>query len=93
MRSLPKCRPLLSLRPLERGSGGRRRGAPPPRPPPAAPPRGGGGAPGPPPPPPHPPFITGSPAGQCLNSPVGSKKCQYPSMWRQPVAILPESPR
>ena len=74
MRSLPKCRPLLSLRPLERGSGG-------------------GGPARPPPPPPPPPFITGSPAGQCLNSPVGSKKCQYPSMWRQPVAILPESPR
>ena len=75
MRSLPKCRPLLSLRPLERGWGG------------------GGGGRAPPPPPPPPPFITGSPAGQCLNSPVGSKKCQYPSMWRQPVAILPESPR
>ena len=69
MRSLPKCRPLLSLRPLERGGGGPPRRAPPT------------------------PFITGSPAGQCLNSPVGSKKCQYPSMWRQPVAILPESPR
>lgn len=68
MRSLPKCRPLLSLRPLERGSARRSRRA-------------------------DPPFITGSPAGQCLNSPVGSKKCQYPSMWRQPVAILPESPR
>ena len=108
MRSLPKCRPLLSLRPLERGSGGGGPGPPPPPPPPG--PRGGGGArpprPAPPPPPPGargagppppapptPPFITGSPAGQCLNSPVGSKKCQYPSMWRQPVAILPESPR
>ena len=68
MRSLPKCRPLLSLHPLERGVGA-----------PLAARR--------------PPFITGSPAGQCLNSPVGSKKCQYPSMWRQPVAILPESPR
>ena len=47
MRSLPKCRPLLSLRPLERGVGGGARGAPPPPPnsgPPAAaghtPPRG-----------------------------------------------------
>ena len=69
MRSLPKCRPLLSLRPLERGVGA-----------PLAARR----------PPFHHRF---SPAGQCLNSPVGSKKCQYPSMWRQPVAILPESPR
>ena len=88
MRSLLKCRPLLSLRPLERGVGG----GPPPPPPPPRPP-GAAGAGGPPRGPPPPPFITGSPAGQCLNSPVGSKKCQYPSMWRQPVAILPESPR
>ena len=100
MRSLPKCRPLLSLRPLERGvgGGGGGGGRPPPPPPPRRPaarhpPRRGLGGPGRRGAPPPTPFITGSPAGQCLNSPVGSKKCQYPSMWRQPVAILPESPR
>ena len=92
MRSLPKCRPLHSLRPLERGVGGGGGGGGRPPPAPAAPRGAPRRAPARPPPPP-PPFITGSPAGQCLNSPVGSKKCQYPSMWRQPVAILPESPR